>query len=125
MSHPECRRGAIVYAVGNTSQPRRGNTHLFGERTEQSGAGHPIADGEIISVRGNLGHHPGELTARDERHRHVNLVLVGDQQHIGEVHRGRADLDPYLAGLQRGSGDVFDPNHTRRPVPRADGGPHR
>ena len=43
---------------------------------------------------GDLDDDTGELAAGDERRRHLDLVLVRDEQHVGEVDRGRVRPGP-------------------------------
>ena len=48
--------------------------------------------------------HAGELAARYERRRHADLVLVRDQQHVGEVDRRRVDPHPTCPAPAAGAG---------------------
>lgn len=57
-------RATVVEALDGALQTGRVDTHLLGERAVHPGADHPVADCEIRDTVGGLGHHPGELTAR-------------------------------------------------------------
>ena len=72
----------------------------------------PVADrdgaGSDVRALAHLDDRAGELAARHERGRHADLVLVGDQQHVGEVDRGGVDADADLARADRGGRQVVD-----------------
>ena len=62
---------------------------------------------------------PGELAARREGDGHVDLVLVGHQQHVGKVDGGGGHVDHHLAIPGTGSvRDFLDHEGVGRPVLR-------
>ena len=109
---------------GIRASPCGGHHHLFGEGAEHPGPGHPVTDGEIGCPVGDFDDNPGELAAGHERRGHADLVVVGDQQNVGIVHRRGADPHPDLAGFERRRRPLFDADDFRRPVLRADRGAH-
>src|SRR6202000_1364059 len=61
-----------------------------------------------------------QFAARYERYRNLDLVLTGDQQHIGEVDRRGVDSHQHLARSRDGLGDVVDNEVLGRAVGTAD-----
>ncbi len=80
--------------------------------------------GDGCDVSGHLEHLAGELAAGNEGRRDRDLVLVGNQQHIGEVDGRRLDFDHHGAGTGFGCGQVHHLDHLGWPVLRTEGGPH-
>jgi len=118
--HTERRGSGGFDPVGDASQHGRGNGHLLGEGTEHTRSGHSIADREIRYLATDVVDHAGELAARNERRREADLIVVGDQQHVGKVD-GRS-LDPYpdLSRLDDRWGTILDRDYFWRPVGRTD-----
>ena len=65
-----------------------------------------------------------ELAPRHERCRELHLVLVGDDEHVGEVHRRVGDVDEHLTGAGDGIRDLLDHDRLRRAVLEHSGGAH-
>ena len=80
---------AEVGARGEAVDSGGADDGLLGERAHEGGAGDEVADRQALDVVGHLADRPGQLAPGGERHRDRQLVLVGHQQHVGEVHRGR------------------------------------
>ena len=106
------RRGRGVDAVGDRSErrPRRPPPPRRTRRPVRA-AEHAVADRRATSTSvGDLDDLAGELAAGHERRRHRDLVLAGDEQHVGEVHRGGVRRAPAPARAER--------RRRRRPRPR-------
>ena len=121
---PNAAAVRVVDTVGNPRKPGGGHHDLLGEGTVQPGAGDPVTDRETVCPVAGLDDYPGEFAAGHEWRRHADLVLVGDQQHIGKVHRGRADLHSDLSRRDGRRRPLLDTDDFRRPVGRADRGAH-
>ena len=81
---------------GLRRRPRRGcGVSDVGAPTTASSANAPTSavpmtrspTATSVDVVGDLVDDAGELAAGDERRRHLELVLAGDEQHVGEVDR--------------------------------------
>jgi hypothetical protein len=105
----DAERGGFgeVDPVGHRRHSLMTQNRPLGERPGGRGAEHPVAGTQIHTVA-NGEDLTGQLTARNERHRLTDLVFAGDHQHIGEVHRGRANADQYLAGPRGRLGNICD-----------------
>ena len=66
----------------------------------------------------------GDLAARDEGERGLDLVLPGHEEAVDEVHAGRLDRHGHLAGPGLGVGPFLHPQHGRWSQLIADGGAH-
>ena len=73
-----------------------GDGHLLGKGAGDHRAEDAVADRHSLHPVGHLGDPAHELAARDEGDRKGGLVLVGDQEDVGEVDGGGADPDPHL-----------------------------
>ena len=94
------------------------------ESTSRRGAEHPVAWPKPRALVGGY-HLAGEFAARGERHRNLDLVLAGDQQHIGEVHGRGMYPHHQLARTGDRIGDVIDNEVFRGPIGAADNGAHQ
>ncbi len=123
----ERRRGGEVRAVGNQRTPgaRRAAP---AQRMHRSGwlriPGRPARTALRRTAAG--GHHlTGEFAARGERHRNLDLVLAGDQQHIGKVDSCGVDAHQQLTRAWCRIGDVIDNQIFWRAVGAAHDGAHQ
>lgn len=120
----ERRRGGEVDAVGNRRHLVRVEQGQLGERAGRGGTEYPVARPEPSSVTG--GHHlAGEFAARCERHRNLDLVFAGDQQHIGEVDGRGVNPHQQLARARRRIRDVVEDQIFWRTIGAADDGAHQ
>ena len=94
---------------------------LLAEGTDERRAEDPVAFSEGCHAVANAGDGPRELAAGDERRRHAHLVLVGDQENVGEVHGGGGNTHADLARVQLWRRQVLDGDDIRRSVGAADG----
>ncbi len=118
-------RGGLV---GDTRRDRgeggRPDHDLLGERPDEGRPEDPVANGHRVHVVGHLGDLAGELAAGDEGQRRGHLVVVGDDQDVGEVHCGGVDPYPGLAGADLGRRELVDHHDVGRAVGPTDRGPH-
>ena len=91
---PKAAAVASSTPAGIARQRRLGDDDLLGEGADE-GCEDAVAEDTPPPAPSSV--HAGELAAGDERQRRGHLVLVGDQQHVGEVDRGGCDPDPHLA----------------------------
>ena len=73
----------------------------------------------------DLGDHAGQFAAGRKRQLRFGLVLVLDDQRIGEIHGCGMDIDPDLIGRQRRGFDILDHQCLRRAELFAEQGFHR
>lgn len=69
---------------------------LFGERAVHGGSLHSVARGEGPHTGSHRPHGAGEFAADREGNGDVDLVLIGDQEHVGKIHGGGGDVDHHL-----------------------------
>lgn len=100
--HAERRREPVVNAVGDVAHCIGGDDHLLGERTRDPRSEDMIADNRVGDPGADLFDHARVLAAGDERRRQRDLVLVGDEEDVGEVDGGRGHTDPNLTVTDRG-----------------------
>ncbi len=115
----ERRRGHEVDVVGYLGDHRRVQQCLLGERPDECGGRNPLARAErhALTDRDDLA---GELAARGERHRGLDLILALDHQHVGEVDRRRVHPHHQLPRSRHRIGDLVDDEVFRRSVGAAD-----
>ena len=116
MRHPERRGGPKVDCVIDVVHRRGGDEDLLGERTDHGCTRDPIPDRHALDAGTDEAHDAGELAPRCERHWDTDLVLIGDQQDIGEVRRRRHDVDHHLALTRHRVGQVLHHQHVGGPV---------
>ncbi len=107
MGHTECGcRPQVDGGVDHVHRLGR-DDDLLGEGTDHRGPGDAIAHGHPFHAGPHQTHMTGEFAPRRERNRHMDLVLVGDEQDVGEVGGGRHDVDDHLALTRHGVRKVF------------------
>ena len=120
----ERRGGREVDVVGYLGDPRRVQQRLLGERPDERGSRNALARviRHALTDRDDLS---GELAARGERRRSLDLVLAFDQQYVGEVDRRRVHPNHQLSGSRHRIGDLVDDQIFWRAVGMADHGTHQ
>ena len=98
---------------------------LLGEPAGAGAGGDPVADGPVGDVGADGGDRAGDLAARRERQRRLELVEVLDHQHVGEVDAAGVDVDDDLVRPAARVGDLLDDEVLGRSVGVEDGGAHR
>ncbi len=119
------RRG--VACLGTRRDPgerRRRDDDFFRKGADHRAPEDPVTHRGVRDIVRHLDDDAGELAARDERGRNGELVLIGDQQHVGEVHGRGLHADPRVPRTERWRRVVFDPHDLGRAVLVADGGAH-
>ena len=96
----EDQPGALgeVQRVGQREGQEVGRDGDLGEAAEHAERRHPVA-GLHAGALGRAAHDAGDLAARDERQRRLDLVLAARLQDLGERHAGRADVDDDAFGV--------------------------
>ena len=95
-----------------------------GEAAQPHRRQHPVAHADALDVGPDGDHVAGDLAARDEGERGLDLVLPGHEEAIDEVHAGRLDGHGHLAGPGLGVGALLHPQYGRWSQFIADGGAH-
>ena len=106
-------------------QARRLDLHFLGERAVGGEGDHAVARLASLHAFADFLHHAGHLAARGEGQRRLELVLVLDDQHVGEIQARRLHADDDFARRRPGRGQVLDDQRFRRAELLAEHGFHR
>lgn len=118
-SRDKCVIGSAVAAARQAgqfiAQTRGSVTHsvlvdgdFLGERADQRHTVHAVTHGHGRDLRAGRGDRSGEVVARNEGRRHLDLVTAGGNQGVGVVDRCRRDCDQDLPGSRDGVREVPD-----------------
>ena len=99
VGHDEGRGVIEGHGVGDLHQPRGLQRQFLGHAAPAGVAQHPVADLDVGDPLADRLDDAGDLAARRERPRRLELVLILDNQHVGEVHPHRLDRHNGEAGL--------------------------
>jgi len=101
MGYGEGSREAKIDSGWNTEQLLGSASYFLSECAGGSRTEDPITNRDLRNVISDFGDHPGILAARDKGRRHRNLILIGDEEHIGKVHCRRLHSNTDVARSQR------------------------
>ena len=124
MGHAERSRETDIDLGRDLRECLRSADRLLGEHADESCSDDAIAERDVGDVTGHLHDFAGELAARNERSRRRDLVLVGDEEHVGKVHRSGSHADARLTWTERRRRHLPDLDDLRWAVLVADGGAH-
>ena len=96
MRHSERSGRPEIHRISDVMHRRGGDEDLLGERTDHGRSRDPIPDRHSADAGTDQSHDARELAPRGERHGDTDLVLIGDQQDIGEVGGRSHDVDDDL-----------------------------
>jgi hypothetical protein len=99
--HAEGGRHGVVHPVWYAANGRSRRHRLLAEGADHGCPEDAIADREMTDVLGHVRDGAGELAAGNERGRHLDLVFVRYEQHVGVVDRRGVHPDPDLPRSER------------------------
>ena len=119
-------RGGVLELdrVGHPGEAGRAHDDALGERTDERRAVDAVAGLHVRDAVPHVGHDAGELAPGHERQRDRHLVLVGDDQHVGEIHGRVVDVDHGLARSRHRIRELLDRHVLGRAVRKDPGCAH-
>ncbi len=124
VGHQEGRRGDEIHFVGDRRYPRFVERDFLGKAAPAAGADDAVADLHPGDALANLDDLAGDLAARREGQRRLELIFVFDDQHVGEIDGRRMDLEQHLALAGFGRRHLLDDEAFGRAVFLAQNGFH-
>jgi hypothetical protein len=122
--HAEGGGQADVDAARDATDRLGGDDRLLGEGADEHRCGDDVADHDVAHALPELFDDACELAPRDERRGRRHLVLVRDDEDVGEVQRRGDHPHAHLARARHGLRHVLHADGLGRPIAAADGGAH-
>ncbi len=124
VGEPERGRLREIHSGRQRQQPPRFGFHFFRERAVRRDCHHAIAGLESIHAVARRFDDARDFATGREGERRLDLILVLDDQDVGEIHARGLHRNHDFAGTRRRRLDVFDDERLGRSVGFAENGFH-